>query len=500
MRARPGAGRGEAGGAREIVDRRAQVVGQGLEVAHGVVVAEQAEPETTVIAHDRDAQRLVVGERDHGIEADHLAPEQVERDLRPGDVRHDEVEEALARLKPRGLRHDRRGREVGQGGQRHGADGLARLLDPAHRLGDLRQHRLGVGHAHGQRRPHGGDAVAQRAALRVRPDRDRDHGLEHQPVGLHAAAAQEAPERQGDRGEHDVVERAAQGVLDRLEARDLGVDPRVAPVRADRHVEGRRRRRVEPRPRHRAHADEPLARLLEHLTRRAGERAQPAGALGRHRRALDQRLGQQLGGGRLRARYPLAALRRRWRWVGREVEEHRRDVDAAHAVHQRMVGLRDDREAVAFEPLDQVELPQRLGPVQWEGEQAPREVAQLLVGAGGGQRAVAHVVAGVEVRIVDPHRAPLAPRHVGQLLAVARNEVHTRLDRLDQLVVGGRRPFEDEHAGHVHVRAAALEVQEAGVQSGQAVEIGHGSILTCRRRAHNLAQPSTDCVSFAHKL
>jgi hypothetical protein len=36
----------------------------------------------------------------------------------------------------------------------------------------------------------------------------------------------------------------------------------------------------------------------------------------------------------------------------------------------------------AVEALDEVELPQRLGPVQRQREQPPREVAQLLVGAG----------------------------------------------------------------------------------------------------------------------
>jgi hypothetical protein len=101
---------------------------------------------------------------------------------------------------------------------------------------------------------------------------------------------------------------------------------------------------------------------------------------------------------------------------------------------------------------------------------------------------VAHVVAGVEVGIVDPHGTPLAERHVGELLAIARHEVHARLDRLDQLVVGGRLALEDENAGHVHVRPAALEVQEAGVEGGQAVAVGHRPILTRRRRAHNLAQ------------
>ena len=38
------------------------------------------------------------------------------------------------------------------------------------------------------------------------------------------------------------------------------------------------------------------------------------------------------------------------------------------------------------------------------------------------------------------------------------------------------------------IRHETGEVQEARVQSGQAVEIGHRSILTRRGRAHNLVQ------------
>jgi hypothetical protein len=38
------------------------------------------------------------------------------------------------------------------------------------------------------------------------------------------------------------------------------------------------------------------------------------------------------------------------------------------------------------------------------------------------------------------------------------------------------------------MRAAALEVQEAGVEGGQAVAIGHRSILTRRRGVDNLVQ------------
>ena len=112
----------------------------------------------------------------------------------------------------------------------------------------------------------------------------------------------------------------------------------------------------------------------------------------------------------------------------------------------------------------------------------------MLVGARLGQRAVAHVVAHVEVRIVHPHRAPLAVGHVRELLAIARHEMHARLDGLDELVVGGRLSLEDQDARDVHVGAAALEVQEAGIEGGEAVAIGHVPILTRRRPLYNVAQ------------
>jgi len=108
-----------------------------------------------------------VGQGHDRVEGEHPPAEEVERDLRPGDVGHDEVEEALARLQPRSLGHDRRRCEVGQRGQGLSADRLAGLLDPAHRLAHLGQHGLGLLDAHRQRRPHGRHPVAQRAALGV---------------------------------------------------------------------------------------------------------------------------------------------------------------------------------------------------------------------------------------------------------------------------------------------------------------------------------------------
>ena len=99
-----------------------------------------------------------------------------------------------------------------------------------------------------------------------------------------------------------------------------------------------------------------------------------------------------------------------WSRLLLEVEEDGGDVDAGDAVDERVVALADDREAVAVEPLDQPQLPERLGAVELLGEDPRREVAQLLLGARRRQRGVAHVVVEVEEGVVDPDRPALARR------------------------------------------------------------------------------------------
>ena len=198
-----------------------------------------------------------------------------------------------------------------------------------------------------------------------------------------------------------------------------------------------------------------------------------------------------------RARDPRLFGRRRRRRLRRHVEQDGRDVDAGDPVDERVVGLAEDREAAAFEPLDEPQLPQRLVAVELLREGAAGEVLELLVAAGRRQRVVLHVVPRVEVRIVDPHRAALAERDEREPLAVARHEVQARLDVRDQLVVRRRRPVEHHARGDVHVRrGVVLEVQERAVEPGQAVAIGHAAIVpgTCQvcDRAHSgLARPCT---------
>ena len=239
-----------------------------------------------------------------------------------------------------------------------------------------------------------------------------------------------------------VVDGAAEGVLDRLDVVDVGVDPRVAPVRPDRDVERRGGRRVQARrgpsrpgrppgrraagPRARARAARPARRGRS----RPGTVTRSTSASARSWVAVGGGAGSQARRGRRRGR------------VGAGVEEDRRDVDARDAVDQGVVGLRDHRSGsrpCRREALDDVHLPERLGAVELLGEEPAAEGRELLVGAGRGQGAVAHVVADVEVRVVDPHRPSLAERHEGQALAVAGDEVQPALDRGDRVVVGGRR-------------------------------------------------------------
>jgi hypothetical protein len=116
-----------------------------------------------------------------------------------------------------------------------------------------------------------------------------------------------------------------------------------------------------------------------------------------------------------------------------------------------MVGLRDQRETIALEPLSQPDLPERFRAVEALGEDPSRQPAQLLDRARRRQRGVAHVIVDVEARVVDPERPPhLEPRE-RQLLAIAGDQMQARLDVLGELLARGRRALEDHDRAHVHV-------------------------------------------------
>ncbi len=130
-----------------------------------------------------------------------------------------------------------------------------------------------------------------------------------------------------------------------------------------------------------------------------------------------------------------------------------------------MVGLRDDGEAIAAQPLDEPELPERLVAVEPLREDAAGERLERLLVSGLGQRGVADVVVGVEVRVVHPHGPSLAEGNEREPLAIARDEMQPALHVLGEFAQRGRWAGEDHDGRNVHMRRpVGLEVQERRVE------------------------------------
>jgi hypothetical protein len=62
---------------------------------------------------------------------------------------------------------------------------------------------------------------------------------------------------------------------------------------------------------------------------------------------------------------------------------------------------------------------------------------------------------------------------VGQLLAVAGDQVEAPFEVLEELEVGRRLALEQHDGGDVHVRGVVLQVEEGGVEPTEA--FSHGS-------------------------
>ena len=113
------------------------------------------------------------------------------------------------------------------------------------------------------------------------------------------------------------------------------------------------------------------ARHRQRLARRLA--APPAAGRGRGPRRRGRRASR--GSARRAPSAPRGARSRVPSGLG--VEDHRADVDRGDAVDERVVGLADVRVALAFEPLDQVELPQRPGQVERLRHHPADQLAQL---------------------------------------------------------------------------------------------------------------------------
>ena len=374
---------GSSAAAASSASARLDPIGHDADVVHRVVVREQAEVDAPVVGHDRHEDGLV-GRQEPDREAVlELAAEEVDRHLRPGDVRDHHVEEAGGEIDPRRLREQRGRSEVVEARDHLGAERLLRLLEVPHLLPDRLQPRDRVLHVHGQRGAHCGELVAQVAALVLRPDGHRHLRPDLEPLGADAARVEPFAHAARDDGKHDVVDGPAQASLIRLNcARSLRThsNRRCEPISRFSGSSGRgprtstRPRRVPPPPP--LTCSQRVARVLDRVLEPAHQPQREP------RQALDA-LRRQLGRGGLRGGDPLVlgagGLGHRL-----QVEQHGRDVDAGDAVDQCVVRLRHEREALAGQPLDQPQLPERLRAVELLGEDPRGDVPQLLLGAGEG--------------------------------------------------------------------------------------------------------------------
>ena len=168
-----------------------------------------------------------------------------------------------------------------------------------------------------------------------------------------------------------------------------------------------------------------------------------------------------------------------------DVEEQDADVDHRDAVGERVVGLVDDREAVALEPLDQVQLPERSRAVQRRREGLGDRLAELLFAAGRGQLRAAHVVVDVEVGVIDPEGTAELQRRHREPLAQARQQVQAAADAGEELLVAGRLALADQHGADRHVPVGLLVGQERRIERRQPVHmaLSHGPSFPYPKRS-----------------
>ena len=291
-------------------------------------------------------------------------------------------------------------------------------------------------------------------------------------------SAQPAPDRAGDDGEHDVVDRhAATGrVLDPLQvvqlaggegdlaiAADAAIERRVGAQRPELASQGR------GESRQLTAALEPAARggrRAGAARQRAADAAQPAArAGGEQARPAGGRLGMPLPQGER----PVAVL-----GVPQELGEH---PQAGDAVREAVVDADHERGAAIGERAGDAYRPERSGVIEALGHRLSDQPHQLgavahLIGSG------AHVVADVEPRVVDPGRGGEPQRGRRQALAGAWQVPKPRLDSvahtLDRQRLPVRRRLDDRQLQGVAGYRVGFEPQDAGVvgaQSLQAIEV-----------------------------
>ena len=186
--------------------------------------------------------------------------------------------------------------------------------------------------------------------------------------------AEEAVQGACDRGEHDVVDRAAEPLLHRLHARrdrsESHATRRCGPIGPLSVVgAGRRTDACERLRDGRAGVDDALRGVARLARGRPAPTTRPRARPGPARHLVEQqleRLGRRAGPGR----------RDDGRLRGSDSKSDVSRLASRDAVDQAVVDLRDQREAIALEPFDDPHLPERAGAVEALREDARRPASR----------------------------------------------------------------------------------------------------------------------------
>ena len=142
--------------------------------------------------------------------------------------------------------------------------------------------------------------------------------------------------------------------------------------------------------------------------------------------------------------------------------------------------LGEDRHPVAVEAVNEVQLPQGAGAVQWPSGDARDLLGEHARIAGGGERQLADVELEIQVRLVLPIGVVEAERHLDQSPAERRDQVEAGGDQVADRAVGelstrGGARVADPHRGDVAMGPAVLDGQELGVDAG---ELAHHALTS----------------------
>jgi hypothetical protein len=141
------------------------------------------------------------------------------------------------------------------------------------------------------------------------------------------------------------------------------------------------------------------------------------------------------------------------------------------------MGLRQDRDAPALEPLDPPHLPERPAPVELGRVEIADQRAELAQPARRRHRDAVQVIRHIEVLVVDHVRAVEPERHLAQARREARRERQALGALLREALEAEilAHGLEHHHRADVRVGGLGLERQEDGIAAGK---LAHGASLS----------------------